>query len=94
MLLFPLPQPVPEEQQSGEDFGYVVAFRPLGSGTWIQTVLASPDASKYIYRNDSVAPLSPFEVRVGVYNGMGEGQFSRAVTVFSAESGERWSWPR
>uniref|UniRef100_A0A668RUC0 Contactin-2 n=1 Tax=Oreochromis aureus TaxID=47969 RepID=A0A668RUC0_OREAU len=78
-------EPVPEEQQSGEDFGYVVAFRPLGSSTWIQTVLASPDASRYIYRNDSIAPLSLFEVTVGVYNNMGEGPFSRVVRVFSAE---------
>uniref|UniRef100_A0A665VUT5 Contactin 4 n=1 Tax=Echeneis naucrates TaxID=173247 RepID=A0A665VUT5_ECHNA len=78
-------EPVPEEQQSGEDFGYVVAFRPLGSSTWIQTVLASPDASRYIYRNDSIAPLSQFEVKVGVYNSLGEGQFSRVVQVFSAE---------
>ncbi|AWP03405.1 putative contactin-4-like, partial [Scophthalmus maximus] len=78
-------EPVPEEQQSGDDFGYVVAFRPLGSSTWIQTVLASPDASRYVYRNDSIAPLSPFEVMVGVYNSLGEGQFSRVVQVFSAE---------
>ncbi|XP_029946974.1 contactin-4 [Salarias fasciatus] len=78
-------EPVPEEQQSGEDFGYVVAFRPLGSSTWIQTVLASADASRYVYRNDSVAPLSQFEVTVGVYNSVGEGPFSRVVRVFSAE---------
>ncbi|XP_029288438.1 contactin-4 isoform X2 [Cottoperca gobio] len=78
-------EPVPEEQQSGEDYGYVVAFRPLGSSTWIQTVLASPDASRYIYRNDSIAPLSQFEVKVGVYNTMGEGPFSHVITVFSAE---------
>ncbi|KAM4587784.1 contactin-4 isoform 1-T1 [Odontesthes bonariensis] len=78
-------EPVPEEQQSGEDFGYVVAFRPLGSSTWIQTVLASPDASRYIYRNDSVAPLSQFEATVGVYNSMGEGPFSRVAKVLSAE---------
>lgn len=87
--LHPLSQPVPEEQQSGEDFGYVVAFRPLGSSTWIQTVLATPDAARYIYRNDSIAPLSQFEVKVGVYNVIGEGPFSRVVTVFSAEEGER-----
>uniref|UniRef100_A0A3Q0SQA0 Fibronectin type-III domain-containing protein n=1 Tax=Amphilophus citrinellus TaxID=61819 RepID=A0A3Q0SQA0_AMPCI len=78
-------EPVPEEQQSGEGFGYVVAFRPLGSSTWIQTVLASPDASRYIYRNDSIAPLSQFEVTVGVYNNVGEGPFSRVVRVLSAE---------
>lgn len=67
----------------------MVAFRSLGSSTWIQTVLASPDASRYVYRNDSVAPLSRFEVKVGVYNSMGEGQFSRVVRVLSAEEGKK-----
>ncbi|XP_043978218.1 contactin-4 [Gambusia affinis] len=78
-------EPVPEEQQSGEEFGYLVAFRPLGSSTWIKTVLASADVSRYVYRNDSVAPLSRFEATVGVFNSMGEGPFSRIVKVFSAE---------
>ncbi|KAF7648648.1 hypothetical protein LDENG_00153420, partial [Lucifuga dentata] len=77
-------EPVPEEQQNGEDFGYVVAFRPLGSSTWIQTVLASSDAFRYIYRNDSMAPLTQFEAKVGVYNSVGEGPFSHVVRTFSA----------
>ncbi|XP_036008044.1 contactin-4 isoform X1 [Fundulus heteroclitus] len=78
-------EPVPEEQQSGEEFGYLVAFRPLGSSTWVKTVLASADVSRYVYRNDSLAPLSQFEATVGVYNSMGEGPFSRVVKVLSAE---------
>uniref|UniRef100_A0A3Q2PQM8 Fibronectin type-III domain-containing protein n=1 Tax=Fundulus heteroclitus TaxID=8078 RepID=A0A3Q2PQM8_FUNHE len=49
------------------------------------TVLASADVSRYVYRNDSLAPLSQFEATVGVYNSMGEGPFSRVVTVLSAE---------
>ena len=83
-----LSQPIPEELQSGEDLGYIVAFRPLGSGAWTQSVLASPDASRYVYWNDSVTPLSRYEVKVGVYNAMGEGPFSPVVTVFSAEDGQ------
>lgn len=82
-------QPVSEEQHAGQDFGYVVAFRPLGGATWIQAAVASPDASRYVYRNHSVAPLTLFEVKVGVYNSRGEGPFSRAVRVFSAEEGEQ-----
>ncbi|CAL8403311.1 unnamed protein product [Arctogadus glacialis] len=78
-------EPIPEELQSGEDLGYVVAFRPQGSGVWSQAALASPDASRYVYWNDSVAPLSRYEVKVGVYNTMGEGPFSPVVTVLSAE---------
>lgn len=82
-----LSQPIPEELQSGEEFGYVVAFRPLGTSTWKQTVLASPDASRYTFRNDSIPPLSQFEVKVGVYNNEGEGPSSHVVVVYSAEEG-------
>ncbi|XP_043933930.1 contactin-3-like [Protopterus annectens] len=78
-------EPVPEELQNGEGFGYVVAFRPLGTTTWIQTVVTSPDASKYVFRNESIQPFSPFEVKVGVYNNKGEGPFSSITTVNSAE---------
>uniref|UniRef100_A0A4W5NSF9 Contactin 3a, tandem duplicate 1 n=1 Tax=Hucho hucho TaxID=62062 RepID=A0A4W5NSF9_9TELE len=78
-------EPIPEELQSGEEFGYVVAFRPLGTSTWKQTVLASPDASRYTFRNDSIPPLSQFEVKVGVYNNEGEGPSSHVVVVYSAE---------
>lgn len=67
----------------------MVAFRPLGGATWTQAAVASPDASRYVYRNHSVAPQSPFEVKVGVYNSRGEGPSSRVVRVFSAEAGEQ-----
>lgn len=82
-----LSQPVPEELQNGEGFGYVVAFRPLGTTTWIQTVVTSPDTPRYVFRNESILPFSPYEVKVGVYNNKGEGPFSAVTTVFSAEEG-------
>nr|KAF6473714.1 contactin 3 [Rousettus aegyptiacus] len=77
--------PVPEELQNGEGFGYVVAFRPLGVTDWIQTVVTSADTPRYVFRNDSIAPFSLYEVKVGVYNNRGEGPFSPVTTVFSAE---------
>ncbi|XP_029418670.1 contactin-3 isoform X2 [Nannospalax galili] len=77
--------PVPEELQNGGGFGYVVAFRPLGVTTWIQTVVTSPDSPRYVFRNESIMPFSPYEVKVGVYNNKGEGPFSPVTTVFSAE---------
>ncbi|KAL7986184.1 hypothetical protein Chor_011350, partial [Crotalus horridus] len=77
--------PVPEELQNGEGFGYVVAFRPLGITTWIQTVVTSPDTPRYVFRNESIFPFSPYEVKVGVYNNKGEGPFSPVATVYSAE---------
>uniref|UniRef100_A0A8D0EQJ2 Contactin 3 n=1 Tax=Strix occidentalis caurina TaxID=311401 RepID=A0A8D0EQJ2_STROC len=71
--------------QNGEGFGYVVAFRPFGTTTWIQTVVTSPDTPRYVFRNESILPFSPYEVKVGVYNNKGEGPFSSVTTVFSAE---------
>ncbi|NXC13940.1 CNTN4 protein, partial [Corythaeola cristata] len=76
---------VPEELQNGGGFGYVVAFRPFGTVSWMQTVVASPDASRYIFRNETLPPFSPYEVKVGVYNNKGEGSFSPVTVVYSAE---------
>ncbi|KAK3557190.1 hypothetical protein QTP70_024681 [Hemibagrus guttatus] len=78
-------EPVPEDLQNGEDFGYVVAFRLLGSLVWMQSVVPSVDASHYVFKNDSIPPVSQFEVKVGVYNSIGEGPFSPVFIVYSAE---------
>ncbi|XP_036905816.1 contactin-3-like [Sturnira hondurensis] len=86
--------PVPEELQNGEGFGYVVAFRPLGATSWIQTVVPSADTPRYVFRNESILPFSLYEVRVGVYNDKGEGPFSPVTTVFSAEEEPAAAPPR
>ncbi|NXP70445.1 CNTN4 protein, partial [Ramphastos sulfuratus] len=78
-------QTVPEELQNGGGFGYVVAFRPFGTISWMQTVVASPDAARYVFRNETLPPFSPYEVKVGVYNNKGEGSFSPVTVVYSAE---------
>ncbi|KAK2534240.1 hypothetical protein Q9233_004084 [Columba guinea] len=78
-------EPVPEELQNGEGFGYTVMFRPLGATTWTKAVVASVEASKYVYRNESITPLCPFEVKVGVYNNEGEGTLSSISIVYSGE---------
>ncbi|XP_039505259.1 contactin-4 isoform X3 [Pimephales promelas] len=85
---------LPEELQNGEEFGYVVAFRPLGTTTWKQSVLASADASRYVYKNDTFPPLTRFEVKVGVYNNIGEGPFSPVVVVYSADEEPSVAPPR
>ncbi|NWI69828.1 CNTN4 protein, partial [Todus mexicanus] len=78
-------QTVPEELQNGGGFGYVVAFRPFGTVSWMQTVVASPDTARYVFRNETLPPFSPYEVKVGVYNNKGEGSFSPVTVVYSAE---------
>ncbi|XP_033002053.1 contactin-5 [Lacerta agilis] len=78
-------EPVSEEFQNGESFGYIVAFRPNGTRGWKEKMVTSSDASKFIYRDESVPPLTPFEVKVGAYNNKGDGPFSPIVVICSAE---------
>lgn len=74
--------------QNGESFGYIIAFRAFGEVSWTHVATSAPGASRYVYRNDSIAPFSPFHVKVGTYNSKGQGPFSPVVTIYSAEIGE------
>ncbi|KAI4563810.1 hypothetical protein MJG53_016384 [Ovis ammon polii x Ovis aries] len=76
---------IPEELQNGEDFGYIVMLRPVGSTTWTKERVPSVESSRFIYRNENIIPLSPFEVKVGVYNKEGEGPLSTASIIYSGE---------
>uniref|UniRef100_W5MUQ1 Contactin 3b n=1 Tax=Lepisosteus oculatus TaxID=7918 RepID=W5MUQ1_LEPOC len=78
-------EPIPEELQNGEGFGYIVAFRPASTVTWTRVIITTPGIARYVYRNDSISPFSPFDVKVGAFNNKGEGPFSPIVTVYSAE---------
>uniref|UniRef100_A0A8C7I5E4 Contactin-5 n=1 Tax=Oncorhynchus kisutch TaxID=8019 RepID=A0A8C7I5E4_ONCKI len=81
-------EPVSEEFQNGEGFGYIVAFRANGTRGWKEKMVTSADSTMYKYRDETFPPLTPFEVKVGVYNNKGDGPFSGVVTVYSAEGGE------
>ncbi|XP_023688924.1 contactin-3-like [Paramormyrops kingsleyae] len=78
-------EPVPEELQNGDGFGYIIAFRPVGGATWTRAIISTPEVARYVYRNDSIPPFFPFDVKVGAFNKRGEGPFSSITTVFSAE---------
>lgn len=80
-------KPVPEELQNGEGFGYIIAFRPVGMVTWTRAVISAPSVTRYVFRNDTIPPFSPFNIKVGAFNNRGEGPFSSIATVFSAEEG-------
>ena len=63
-------------------------FRPVGTTAWMKERVALVESSKFIYRNESIMPLSPFEVKVGVYNNEGEGSLSTVTIVYSGEDGK------
>lgn len=50
--------------------------------------MTSADSTTYKYRDETFPPLTPFEVKVGVYNNKGDGPFSKVVVIHSAEGGE------
>lgn len=77
-----------EEFQNGEGFGYIVAFRANGTRGWKEKMVTSADSTMYKYRDETFPPLTPFEVKVGVYNNKGDGPFSKVVIIHSAEGGE------
>lgn len=53
----------------------------------MQAAVPSAEASKYVFKNESIQPFSKFQVKVGVYNNRGEGPFGPVVTIYSAEEG-------
>ncbi|TKS71087.1 Contactin-4 Brain-derived immunoglobulin superfamily protein 2 [Collichthys lucidus] len=56
-------EPVPEELQNGPGFGYVVAFRPHGATGWMQAAVPLAEMSKYVFKNETIPPFSPFHVK-------------------------------
>uniref|UniRef100_A0A8C4DFH1 Contactin-5 n=1 Tax=Dicentrarchus labrax TaxID=13489 RepID=A0A8C4DFH1_DICLA len=78
-----------EEFQNGEGFGYIVAFRANGTRGWKEKMVTSADSTTYKYRDETFPPLTPFEVKVGVYNNKGDGPFSKVVIIHSAEGEPR-----
>ncbi|XP_034095686.1 contactin-5 isoform X5 [Gymnodraco acuticeps] len=82
-------EPISEEFQNGEGFGYIVAFRANGTRGWKERMVTSADSTTYKYRDETFPPLTPFEVKVGVYNNKGDGPFSKEVIIRSAEGEPR-----
>lgn len=63
-------------------------LRPAGSAAWTEQRVPAVESCSFVYRNESIAPLSPFEVQVGVYNAEGDGALSAVAIVHSGEDGE------
>lgn len=82
------------EYQNGDGFGYILAFRRQRASSWTVVRIPSVESSRYVYFNDTLAPYSPFEVKIKAYNRRGEGPFSQIAAVFSAEEGERRFQPQ
>ncbi|NXO75051.1 CNTN2 protein, partial [Sitta europaea] len=77
--------PTLRDYQNGDGFGYIVSFRRKGSQAWLRARVPHAESLHFVYRNESIAPYTPFEVKIRAYNRKGEGPESLTAIVYSAE---------
>uniref|UniRef100_A0A803TTJ1 Contactin-2 n=1 Tax=Anolis carolinensis TaxID=28377 RepID=A0A803TTJ1_ANOCA len=77
--------PMQREYQNGDGFGYNLTFRKEGTQVWKTATVLGAESLHYVYRNESIAPYTPFEVKIKAFNKKGEGPESLVSIVHSAE---------
>ncbi|CAG08665.1 unnamed protein product, partial [Tetraodon nigroviridis] len=77
--------PVQPQHYYGPNFGYIVAFRPYDNREWRKVMVADPLARSYIHKDLTFPPLTKFQVKVKAFNSKGEGPFSLAAVIYSAQ---------
>ncbi|XP_053310311.1 contactin-2 isoform X2 [Spea bombifrons] len=77
--------PVSRQYQNGDGFGYLIAFKRKSENTWHKVRVPGVQSQHYVYRNESIAAYTPFDVMIKGYNQKGEGPYSLETTVYSAE---------
>ncbi|KAI1231025.1 hypothetical protein IHE44_0008468 [Lamprotornis superbus] len=53
--------PTLRDYQNGDGFGYIVSFRRKGSQDWLRARVPHAESLHFVYRNESIAPYTPFE---------------------------------
>lgn len=84
----PPSQPTLRDYQNGDGFGYILSFRKKGTQEWLTARVPHAESLHYVYRNESISPYTPFEVKIKAYNRKGEGPESLTAIVYSAEEGK------
>lgn len=87
-LSTPPSQPTLRDYQNGDGFGYILSFRKKGTQEWLTARVPHAESLHYVYRNESISPYTPFEVKIKAYNRKGEGPESLTAIVYSAEEGK------
>ncbi|XP_067855986.1 contactin 1b [Heptranchias perlo] len=77
--------PLPREYHYGSSFGYIVAFKPSTDREWRKVTVPNPEGNRYVHKDDSLSPRTPFEVKVKAFNSKGNGPFSLTAIIYSAE---------
>ncbi|XP_056429916.1 contactin-1 [Hyla sarda] len=77
--------PLAREYHYGDDFGYIIAFKPFNEREWRKVTVTNPESGRYIHKDDSITPATQFQVKVKAFNKMGDGPFSSTAVIYSAD---------
>lgn len=81
-------QPLAREYHYGDNFGYIIAFKPFDEREWRKVTVTNPESGLYIHKDDSITPATKFQVKIKAFNKMGDGPYSSTAVIYSADEGE------
>ncbi|CAJ0928570.1 unnamed protein product [Ranitomeya imitator] len=78
-------KPLERQYQHGDGFGYIIAFKRTTEESWQTVKILGAQSEHFVYRNESIAAYTPFNVTIKAFNQKGEGPESLKTIVYSAE---------
>ncbi|XP_063783382.1 contactin-1 [Pseudophryne corroboree] len=77
--------PLAREYHYGDNFGYIVAFKPFTENEWRKVTVTNPESGRYVHKDDTITPATQFQVKVKAFNKVGDGPFSSTAIIYSAD---------
>uniref|UniRef100_A0A8C1SSS2 Contactin 1 n=1 Tax=Cyprinus carpio TaxID=7962 RepID=A0A8C1SSS2_CYPCA len=77
--------PVQPQYYYGNNFGYIIAFKPHNDPEWMRVTVTDPQARKYVHKDSKIPPSTRFEVKMKAFNSQGEGPFSVSAFIYSSQ---------
>lgn len=77
--------PLSREYHYGNNFGYIVAFKPFGEKEWRRVTVTNPEIGRYVHKDESMPPSTQYQVKVKAFNSKGDGPFSLTAVIYSAQ---------
>lgn len=75
------------EYHYGNNFGYIVAFKPFDGEEWKKVTVTNPDTGRYVHKDETMRPSTAFQVKVKAFNNKGDGPYSLTAVINSAQDG-------
>ncbi|XP_026357877.1 contactin-1 isoform X1 [Ursus americanus] len=77
--------PLSREYHYGNNFGYIVAFKPFDGEEWKKVTVTNPDTGRYVHKDETMRPSTAFQVKVKAFNNKGDGPYSLTAVINSAQ---------